>query len=143
MYNYHSNYLTFGKRASRMNYVRVCSREVGYHTDKVIKGLWNAYYQACQVSFINKGSKGSHCMLSCNPDRRHFHVMDHIHRLAVACRNFSKIMSRGVGIMLAILVLLFDFHINPRALRAILLICQAHILWGSGSLSSSWRHPIE
>jgi hypothetical protein len=55
-------------------------------------------------------------MLSCNPDRRRFHVLDRIRRLAVACQNFSNIMSRGADIMLASLVSLFDFPINPGAL---------------------------
>jgi hypothetical protein len=129
MYNYHSNYLTFGKKGRRGQIMLLCSREVGYHTKKVVKCLWNLYHQACQASFINnrssevqKGSKGLYCTLSCNPDQRRFHVLDHIRRLATACRKFLNIMSRGAGIMLASLVSLYDFPINPGFLRAILLI---------------------
>jgi hypothetical protein len=76
-------------------------------------------------------------MLSYNLDRWCFHFLDRIRRSAAVCRNFLNIMSRGEGIMLASIVSLFYFPINTRFLQAILLICQAHIPWGIGFVSSS------
>jgi hypothetical protein len=43
-----------------MNYAHVCSQEVGYRTEKVIKCLQNSYHQAFQASFINKGGSKFH-----------------------------------------------------------------------------------
>ena len=55
MYNYHSNYLTFGKKGIQHELCMCVLLRGGYHIDKVIICLQNLYHQAFQVSFINNG----------------------------------------------------------------------------------------